>query len=414
MTTRPQVDITILSPTTLHVARTLEERIQQGVYKAGQRLPSERMLADEFGVSRPIIRAALDVMEQRSLVLRSARCRPVVSRTATNGIEAIGGDSAVHRTVAPPRPPRLSSTSRRSIAVCMWPGLEDSAASAMVRGIRTALDAEAFRLLLESPHGASWGQIQRSEARFLERIAREGDCDGVILYYLGGEESMLALEEVRDAGIPLVFLDRRPPAGFEADHVGVDNVMAAEEAVRYLIALGHRRIVHLSNTDNASTVEERERGYRRAMSQAEIPVLPEWILRSANEGGHRRGDAGVTGAQSLLRLLAQPDPPTAVFTVNDLEAFYLLEVLKREGVRIPEDLSIIGFDGAERWRPGDPYLSTMYQPFERIGECAVDLLLERTPGEIPRAFRHVLLNASLVAAATTAPPRVAATSVSPA
>jgi DNA-binding LacI/PurR family transcriptional regulator len=66
---------------------------------------------------------------------------------------------------------------------------------------------------------------------------------------------------------------------------------------------------------------------------------------------------------------------------------------------------VIGFDGAERWRPGAPYLSTMYQPFERIGECAVDLLIERTPGEMPGAFRHVLLNASLVAAETTAPAR---------
>jgi len=390
-----------LSPTALHVARTLEERIRQGVYQEGQRLPSERMLADEFGVSRLIIRSVLDAMEQRDLVLRSARCRPVVSRSEPSSIGV-----ARRGSVAPP--PAVPSIARRSLAVCMWPGIDDPAATAMVRGIRTAVDAESFRLLLESPHGASWAQIQRSEAQFLERIARERECDGVILYYLGGTESAAALQKVRGAGIPVVFLDRRPPAGLEADHVGVDNVRAAEEAVRYLIGLGHRRIVHLSNRDNASTVGERELGYRRALSQVGIPVRTEWILRGRAEGDHR-----TERILSLLRLLDGPDPPTAVFAINDIEAFYLLDVLRQEGVQVPDDLSIIGFDGSERWRPGAPYLSTMYQPFERIGECAVDLLLERTPGELSGAVRHILLNASLVAAQTTAPPREVAAGRAP-
>lgn len=335
-------------------------------------------------------------MEGRELVLRSARCRPVVSRFVRGS-----SDSS-----APPR--AMDTRTRRSIAVCIWPGLADPASSAIIRGVRAALDVETYRLLLETPNGTSWKDVLEAEFRFLERIAWEQDCAGVLLYYLGGTSNVEGLKNLRATGIPVVFLDRRPPKGVEADHVGVDNVRAAQEAVHHLISLGHRRIAYLSNTDVASTVSDREAGYRRALRNAGIPFRPQWVVNGSTDGETEERLASSIIAERMLALLKGQEPPTAVFCVNDIEAYFLLDLLKREGIRVPDDLSIIGFDGVERWRPGTPYLTTMYQPFDRIGECGAELLLERISSledsGSSSTYRHVLLNASLIEATTTAPP----------
>lgn len=382
-----------LSPTVQYIAQVLEERVHTGVYPAGFRLPSERTLADEFGVSRVIIRQVIEEVERRGLLHRLARCRPIIRDIKENG------GSITEET---PDKESVSSV-RRGIAVWLWPGLNSPSAAMIIRGIRQALPPRSFRLLLESPLDTREAFYVRSEAEFLHRVAEDHDVAGVLLWYLGGEENIPALQHIRQSGIPMVFLDREPPHGFEADYVGVDNLRAAEIATRHLISLGHRRILHVTNSERVSTVMERLRGYERAMERAGLSIRPEWIIR--DEGG--KPDDPEYGQrlvhQAVLSLLRSDEPPTAVFCVNDFEAFFLLDALKQAGVHVPEQISVMGFDGMERWRPGRPTLSTVWQPFDRVGECAVERLLYRLENGTQTPVRHQILDVELIEAETCRP-----------
>jgi LacI family transcriptional regulator len=229
-------------------------------------------------------------------------------------------------------------------------------------------------------------------------MAQDQVIVGIILWYLGGDANLPTLQALRAARIPLLFIDRRPPADFAADYVGVDNEQAAEEVVKHLLARGHRSIAHVSNFDTASTVMERLAGYRHALTAAGIPFRPELVQKAPDPPGDHTTD----GCETLLdTLLSLPDPPTALFAVNDYVALRLLAILRGRNIRVPEDIAIAGFDGIERWMPGKPFLTTANQPFERIGRRAVEILLQRIEKGPASVCQHILLEAPLSAHAST-------------
>lgn len=370
------------SPTAILVTNALRERVLSGDYGTHGRLPTERQLAEEFGVSRTIIRKAIEELEQQNLVIRSPRCRPIIRRTL--------------------QPEHNQQATRMTLGLWLWPSATSPGASAILRGIYRTLDANRYRLIVESPVEVNWQTVVNSEAQFLHRITCDRDVAGVLLWYLGGKANLPILQQVRAAGIPLVFLDRRPPEGFLADYIGVDNRHAARQIARHLISRGHQNIVHITNVDNASTVHERLLGYRDALLEAGIPFRPDLVLTetAAPEDGYRNVHEALV--EHLMQL---PGPPTAVFCVNDVLAFRLIDALKARGVRVPEDIAVAGFDGLERWLPGSPFLTTANQPFERIGEWAAQLLLQRIEFGENGVFQQILLEAPLSIHASTRHPR---------
>jgi DNA-binding LacI/PurR family transcriptional regulator len=362
-----------LSPSVKHITEILEERIRSGAYKIGRWLPSEREISEEFGVSRIVIRAVVEELERRSLVMRSARCRPIVQNVRGIRVPA-------------------TATARGNLGLWIWPSPASPGSSMIVRGIRKVLDDDAFRLVVASPIDEDWAVASRSEAQFLQRMGHDKDILGIILWYLGGRANLPTLQELRAAGIPLVFIDRQPPTGFDADYVGVDNERAAEEIVKHLLAQGHRRIAHVTNCDTASTVAERLAGYRRALEVAGNTFYPELVIQDQGE----TGDDPNEGCEALIDgLLSLPDPPTAFFAVNDYVAQRVLAGLRARGIQVPEQIAVAGFDGVERWTPGQPFLTTANQPFERIGAKAVEVLLQRIDAGPGHAYQHILLEAPL-------------------
>lgn len=372
----------LVSPSVVVIANTLRERMLLGEYRENSWLPTERELAEEFGVSRTIVRRAIEELERQGLVVRSPRCRPVVRRNSPSS--------------------SLSERRRLTLGLWLWPSATFPGASATLRGIYKTLDANRYRLVIESPVDTEWRQVVRSEVQFLERITHDRDVAGAILWYLGGEANLPALQNARAAGIPLVFLDRRPPEGFPADYVGVDNRYAAAQVVHHLISRGHRHIAHITNVDNASTVHERLQGYRDALQEAGIPFRPELVLTET--GSPEAGYQSVYEALAT-QLLQLPGPPTAVFCVNDMLALRLVDALRDRGVRVPEEVAVAGFDGLERWLPGTPFLTTANQPFERIGEWATRLLLQRIEEGDKGVYQQVILEAPLSIHASTRPSR---------
>lgn len=367
------------SPSVQHIASALESRIRSGEYRHGHWLPSEREIGEEFGVSRIVIQAVVKELERRKLVARAARCRPVVQNLRKSD-------------------PAPVDAPRRNIGLWIWPNPGHPGSGAIVQGISRDLDHDAFRLIIAHPGDRERGSAGQSESRFLLRMAQDRDIVGIILWHLGAETNRETLQQLREAHIPLVFIDRRPPEGFSADYVGVDNELAAEEVVKHLLSQGHRSIAHISNFDTASTVQERSTGYRRALEKAGVACRPELVQRAPQP----EEDDPQEGCGELLDvLLGLPDPPTALFAINDYVALRLLAALRMRQIRVPEEMAVAGFDGIERWTPGRPFLTTANQPFERIGAQALKLLLQQVAADATPMRREILLEAPLSVHAST-------------
>ncbi len=380
-----QMHETVVSPSVRHITDVIEARIRSGKYPHGRWLPSEREIADEFGVSRIVIKSVVNELDNRALVIRSARCRPVVRNAADVDV---------------PTEFILPETRRSSIGLWIWPNPRQPGIATIVQGITRTLDPDAFRMIIASPHVTDWVSAARSESQFLLRMAQDRDIVGIILWYLGGETNLPALVTLREAHIPLVFIDRRPPAGFSADYVGVDNIHSAEEVVKHLVAQGHRSIAHISNFDTASTVYERLTGYRRALKASGLPYRPELVQHAPDPTD---GDPSEGCAALLDILLGLPDPPTALFAVNDYIALRLKAAIQVRGLTVPGDIALAGFDGIERWLPGRSFLTTANQPFERIGARAVDALLKHLTLGSEALAEHILLEAPLSISSSTVP-----------
>ncbi|MEU6425020.1 LacI family DNA-binding transcriptional regulator [Microbispora sp. NPDC046973] len=196
--------------------------------------------------------------------------------------------------------------------------------------------------------------------------------------------------------IPLVVLDPTGEPLHETPSVGATNWTGGMAATRHLLDLGHRRIAMLSGPTQWPCCRARLDGYRAAMDAAGVPVDPELVRISTLyvEGGLRDG-------AELLRL---PDPPTAVFTANDLQALGVYEAARRAGLRIPEDLSVVGFDDLSFTQWAGPPMTTVRQPLVQMGAAAARMVLALADGE--RLEQHrVELATTLVVRESTAPPR---------
>lgn len=193
------------------------------------------------------------------------------------------------------------------------------------------------------------------------------------------------------------------PPGYNLD---VDNEGGAYAMVRWLIDRGHRRIAHFPGALDLSGARLRLAGYRRALDEAGIPADDSLILP-----GHFNSESG---KQRMTALLERPDPgahslPTAVFCASDTIACGCIEALGERGLRVPDDISIAGFDDTLTARMTIPPLTTVRQPFRRMGRRAVELLLAQIcgePGAEPGgdAPRTEIFEAELVVRGSVGPP----------
>jgi len=196
------------------------------------------------------------------------------------------------------------------------------------------------------------------------------------------------------AEVPVVAIDPHTGrAGLPT--VESDSLDGAFQATMHLIRLGHRRIAFLAGRPDLRSSQRRERGYRQALAQEGIAFDPALVGVGRYEPETAREPATV--------LLSLPEPPTAIFAANDVSAIATLEVAEDLGLRVPQDLSIIGFDDIPDASRTTPALSTIRQPMHRLGSTAVGLLIALMSGETPETTHH-RLPTRLVPRGTTAPP----------
>ncbi|GAB2880527.1 LacI family DNA-binding transcriptional regulator [Streptomyces mayteni] len=216
---------------------------------------------------------------------------------------------------------------------------------------------------------------------------------GVLLVFSGLTEAQGA--QLRSRGIPFVLVDPGGEPGHTSPSVGASNWSGGLAATRHLLGLGHRRIAVITGPPGSLAGRARLDGHRAAMDDAGVPFDPA-LLRA----GEFQPAAGFAAGRELLRL---PDRPTAVFACNDAQAVGLYQAAAEAGLRIPEDLSVVGFDDLPPAQWTVPPLTTVRQPLSEMAATAAAMVVALAHGEPPRQTR-VELATELVVRASTAPP----------
>ncbi|MBD8059297.1 LacI family DNA-binding transcriptional regulator [Cellulomonas sp. JH27-2] len=245
----------------------------------------------------------------------------------------------------------------------------------LLKGASEAIGPTGFELLAYSgghPRGAvGW------EQRSLKRLGGTL-IDGAIIV----TPTVVAAQN----GIPVVAVDPHTgPSG--APTVDSDNFAGSVLATEYLLGLGHRRIALLGGRPDLESARLREDGFRHAMAAAGVPV-DEALVRN----GDFRPDSATAPAHDLLTL---DDRPTAIFAANDLSAIRTMEVARELGLRVPDDLSVIGFDNVPESALANPPLTTIAQPLQDMGATALHMLVDLIAGR-DVASTHVRLSTSMV------------------
>lgn len=249
----------------------------------------------------------------------------------------------------------------------------------IVKGAAEALDAAGLSVVLTATHDE-----ERRHRQWLARVIDHA-TDGAILVLPDGRSTNL--EELRRRGVPLVVVDSRADQAPDIPSVGATNFAGGLAATEYLLSLGHRRVAFIGGPAHRST-RARLAGYRTALDEAGIAVDA-----SLMQPGDYGVEAGYAAAQALLDL---PSPPSAIFAGNDMQAVGVYKALHARGLRVSDDMSVVGFDDVSFAAMVSPALTTVYQPMYEMGALAADMLLQLVAGDTLTSTQVELATALVV------------------
>ena len=286
------------------------------------------------------------------------------------------------------RSARGLSAGRTGLVGVLVPLVYPAYFSAILAGAAEALSEQDLRVVL-SPTGHEHDR----EVSLLDRLMH-GVVDGALIVL--PEESSEELERLLEHGYHFVVVDPLMPLDERIPSVSAAHTSGAHQAMRHLLGLGHRRIAAITGPPGWVATEDRRRGYHGALAAAGILPEPELEVESDFEIA-----GGLEAAGYLLDL---PEPPTAIFAFNDNLAIGTVQAARLRGVRVPEDLSVVGFDDVEHATIVTPTLTTVRQPLAEMGRTAVSLLIRLLERQRFEAL-HVELGTRLVVRESTAAPR---------
>jgi LacI family transcriptional regulator len=262
---------------------------------------------------------------------------------------------------------------RSNLIGVLVPALSNGYISEIVRGVDEELAKSNYNLILYTTH-----RHQGKESSYVATIIN-GGADGLLLVVPLISTSYL--HALRQQSFPYVLIDQSDEME-QSPVVTATNWQGAYEATRYLIELGHHRIGFVAGLPGLNSAAERLDGYLTALADHGIASCPQLVVE---------GDFLETGGfQAAQRMMALPEIPTAIFASNDLSAFGVMEAIRQNGLRMPDDISVIGFDDIPQASIGFPKLTTVHQPLEQLGRQAVTMLLNLLENPTPDSRRVVL------------------------
>jgi LacI family transcriptional regulator len=302
--------------------------------------------------------------------------------------------------------PRVSEEARRSVeaAIAELGYVPNRLARGLIRQKTGAIGVIVpdvanpfFTLVVRGAEEVAWragyhvilcntqGDLERERGYLEDMLAFQ--VEGLLIAPVG-DRSRPSLRVLKKNGVPFVLVDRSV-GGHDGDLVQGDSVSGARRLIDHLIALGHRHIGMVTETSDVSTARDRLQGYREALAAANIQFRPELVAEASAIDVGAAHDA-------TLKLLDLLDPPTAIFSVNNIAVVGVAEAARERGLEIPRDLALVCFDDIEHASRFLPFLTVMVQPAETFGTIATQLLLDRLSGQVPGRRRIVMLPADFV------------------
>lgn len=248
---------------------------------------------------------------------------------------------------------------RSMMAMVIAPTISNVVFGEIIRGIDATLSQAGYGLII-----GNLDNKREREDHFVD-LAFAGQVDGLLL--MNGWMPSKQSRSLRDAGLPMVALNSAVE-GADIPKVVVQDHEASVEAAKHLIALGHRRLGYVSGPLGSWVQDERRQGFCAGVAAAGMD--PDEIV-------HWQGDFGfASGAAAAEDYLGRAEPPTGVYAASDEMAIAFIKRVRQAGLRLPCDLSVIGFDGIKFSHYCEPTLTTIHQPFKEIGRIGASMLLE--------------------------------------
>ncbi len=331
-------------------------RIASGEWPTGTQLPTEAELEMELQVSRVTIRQALSAAVEEGLVVRLPGKGTFVSETET------------------------STTTHRSEGFIGYvvPHLSSSFNVQILLGVESILKEKGYHLIFCNSEGDFSKENQLLQSLESTRMS------GYIIQPVYAEANDRSLIRLASKGARIVLIDRNIP-GIQIDVVMSNHFEGGQQVVRHLIDQGYREIVYLAHEPiQLPSIAERFRGYQAAMTDAQLNPWPPFVVGGPIELGYLQAQKSPTlhensAVEKIADLLRGPARPEAVVAMNDLVAMLVLEAAEQVGLRIPDELGVVGFDNLD-CAVANNLTTVAQQPYE-IGSEAARLLLQRIHGD---------------------------------
>lgn len=317
-----------------------------------------------------------------STVSRALQNSPLISRRTAEKVQRIAKQSG-YRVSAIAR--GLVTQRTKSIGVVVTT-IADPFVSEVVSGIEDCCNDHGYSVFLANSN-ADPDRETKVVHSFSERRV-----EGIIV--TSSRVGALYLPLLSETRIPIVLVNNQHPGEF-VNSILIENVKASAEITNHLIKLGHRRIAYLGDRFGYQSDTERFAGYREALERAGLPFAPELVVH---------GEGKCEGADAAVEvLLGLSNTPTAIVCYNDMTAFGVVRQLHLNKIRVPEDISVVGFDDLFIATYMQPPLTTLQQPRRLMGRLATESLLRLISGQATESPTKV--PATLIIRDSTAPPR---------
>lgn len=352
-------------PKYYQIEKHIKSLIASGKIKSGDKLPSEESLSEHLGLNRWTVNKAINHLVEEGILYRNRGQGTFVT------------------------PYKLKST--HTLAVVLY-HIDSPFFSRIVKGIEEKASEEGYHLLLCNTLGD-----EDRETTYIRQLIEDEKVDGFLLCPSNKNLSSPLFDTLREKNIPVVVFPQAGEKrnGHNISYVVTDDEQGAYDAVRHLTGIGHTRIGFVTSGNRMDkAILDRWNGYKKAMAENGTEVSEDYVIQTPGidmEDGWNAAEEKIDAIKKF----------TAVFCIGDMLAIGMMKKLHSRGIKVPEDLSVVGFDNIDMAGYPDVQLTTVEQPTYLIGQKATEILIQNIEGRVKEPV-HTVLPTKLIVRGTTA------------